>query len=113
MKKIVLISALSVIFTYCGTEPKNNAAALEKPNIIFVYLDDLGYGDVSAYGATELITPNMDFLANNGRKFTNGYATSATCTPSRYALLQVSTPGVTEMPKYYLEPLRCLLTPLK
>ena len=87
MKKIVLISFLSAILASCGTEPKNNATALEKPNIIFIYLDDLGYGDVSAYGATGLNTPNMDFLANNGRKFTNGYATSATCTPSRYALL--------------------------
>lgn len=87
MKKLVLIFVLSTILASCGAEPKNNAAALEKPNIIFIYLDDLGYGDVSAYGATELSTPNMDFLANNGRKFTSGYATSATCTPSRYALL--------------------------
>ena len=87
MKKIVLISSLTVLFTSCTTKPKTNAAVLKKPNIIFIYLDDLGYGDVSAYGATELNTPNMDFLANNGRKFTNGYATSATCTPSRYALL--------------------------
>ena len=87
MKKLVLIFVLSIILASCGTEPKNNADALEKPNIIFIYLDDLGYGDVSAYGATELATPNMDFLANNGRKFTSGYATSATCTPSRYALL--------------------------
>ncbi|MEM9897113.1 MAG: sulfatase-like hydrolase/transferase, partial [Bacteroidota bacterium] len=49
--------------------------------------DDLGYGDVGAYGATELPTPNMDSLINGGVKFTNGYASSATCTPSRYALL--------------------------
>ncbi|SDW83344.1 Arylsulfatase A [Lutibacter oricola] len=58
-----------------------------KPNIVVIYLDDLGYGDLSAYGATELQTPNMDVLANDGVKFTNGYATSATCTPSRYGLL--------------------------
>jgi arylsulfatase A-like enzyme len=58
-----------------------------KPNIIVIYLDDLGYGDLSSYGATELQTPNMDVLANEGVKFTNGYATSATCTPSRYGLL--------------------------
>ena len=87
MKKLVLIFILSTILASCVKQPKNNADALEKPNIIFIYLDDLGYGDVSAYGATELSTPNMDFLVNNGRKFTNGYATSATCTPSRYALL--------------------------
>lgn len=60
---------------------------VEKPNIVIIYLDDLGFGDLSCYGATELNTPNMDFLANNGIKFTNAYATSATCTPSRYGLL--------------------------
>lgn len=59
----------------------------DKPNVIILYLDDLGYGDVSAYGATELATPNIDRLANGGIRFTNGYATSATCTPSRYGLL--------------------------
>jgi arylsulfatase A-like enzyme len=58
-----------------------------KPNIIFIYADDLGYGDVGAYGSIDLKTPNMDELANNGLLFTNGYASSATCSPSRYALL--------------------------
>jgi arylsulfatase A-like enzyme len=53
----------------------------QHPNIIIIYTDDLGYGDVSAYGATEIRTPNMDFLANNGVQFTQGYASSATCTP--------------------------------
>ena len=57
------------------------------PNIVIIYLDDLGYGDVSSYGATELSTPNIDALAEGGVRFTNGYASSATCTPSRYALL--------------------------
>ena len=60
---------------------------VKKPNIVVIYLDDLGYGDLSSYGATELKTPNIDVLANGGIKFTNGYATSATCTPSRYGLL--------------------------
>ena len=59
----------------------------KKPNIVVIYLDDLGYGDLSSYGATELQTPNIDALATGGIKFTNGYASSATCTPSRYALL--------------------------
>ena len=58
-----------------------------KPNIIIVYMDDLGYGDVSYNGATRLQTPNMDAMAMAGMRFNSGYATSATCTPSRYALL--------------------------
>jgi arylsulfatase A-like enzyme len=64
-----------------GNEIKN------KPNIIIVYADDLGYGDVGAYGATALITPNIDKLAEGGVRFTDSHSTSATCTPSRYALL--------------------------
>lgn len=62
------------------------------PNIVLIYLDDLGYGDVSAYRSGTLQTPNMDRLANGGVRFTNGYASSATCTPSRYALLTGTYP---------------------
>lgn len=62
-------------------------AQKNRPNIILIYADDLGYGDVSAYKKGTLSTPNMDKLANGGIRFTNGYATSATCTPSRFALL--------------------------
>ncbi|MGJ8758938.1 MAG: sulfatase family protein [Polaribacter sp.] len=75
--------------TSCKSEKtaKKTTDISEKPNIVVIYLDDLGYGDLSAYGATEIQTPNIDALANGGIKFTNGYASSATCTPSRYALL--------------------------
>lgn len=59
----------------------------KNPNIVIIYVDDLGYGDVGFNGATEIKTPNLDYLANRGARFTNGYASSATCTPSRYALL--------------------------
>ena len=59
----------------------------QTPNIIIIYADDLGYGDVSSYGVGKLQTPNIDMIANNGTKFTNGYSSSATCSPSRYALL--------------------------
>lgn len=58
-----------------------------KPNIIVIYADDLGYGDVGCYGAETIATPNLDALAARGTRFENAYATSATCTPSRYALL--------------------------
>ena len=63
------------------------AFAAEKPNVIVILADDLGFGDVSAYGSTTISTPNIDRLANGGVCFTNGYATSATSTPSRYGLL--------------------------
>lgn len=66
--------------------------AKRNPNIVLIYLDDLGYGDVSAYQSGTLHTPNMDVLANGGMRFTNGYASSATCTPSRYSLLTGTYP---------------------
>ncbi|MBT31983.1 MAG: arylsulfatase [Thalassobius sp.] len=80
---------LSIILTSCTGKIENQTKeqASSLPNIVIIYLDDLGYGDVGAYGSTELKTPNIDKLANGGIRFTNGYATSATCTPSRYALL--------------------------
>jgi arylsulfatase A-like enzyme len=72
----------------CQPGQKNKKSESGKlPNIVVIYTDDLGYGDVGAYGATGLRTPNIDKLAEGGVRFTAGYATSATCTPSRYALL--------------------------
>ncbi|TLV00869.1 sulfatase family protein [Dyadobacter luticola] len=59
----------------------------QKPNVIFIYADDVGYGDLSSYGATKIKTPNIDRLAKEGIRFTNAHATSATCTPSRFALM--------------------------
>ncbi|XMO85347.1 arylsulfatase [Algibacter sp. AS12] len=59
----------------------------EFPNIVLINADDLGYGDLSCFGATKLNTPNIDKLAEEGRMFTDAHAASAVCTPSRYALL--------------------------
>ena len=89
LKQIGCIIAI-FIATSCGEQKEKKEvppSKNEQPNIVIIYLDDLGYGDVGAYGATELKTPNMDRLVNEGVKFTSGYASSATCTPSRYALL--------------------------
>ena len=63
------------------------AAAAETPNIILIYADDLGFGDVSCNGATAVRTPNIDRIAKEGVNFSAGYATSATCTPSRFSML--------------------------
>ncbi len=62
-------------------------AAPAKPNIIIILADDIGYGDLGCMGATRVKTPNLDRLAAGGIRFTDGHAASATCTPSRYALL--------------------------
>jgi arylsulfatase A-like enzyme len=59
----------------------------EKPNIIILYVDDLGYADVGCYGVKGVATPNIDSLAHHGVRFTDAHCPSATCTPSRYSLL--------------------------
>lgn len=63
------------------------ARAAEKPNIVIIIADDLGYGDVSCNGATAVKTPNIDRLAAEGRRFTSGYCSASTCTPTRFSLL--------------------------
>jgi arylsulfatase A-like enzyme len=63
------------------------AVSRRQPNIVLIYADDVGYGDIGCYGATGVKTPNLDRLAKTGIRFTNVHASSATCTPSRYSLL--------------------------
>ncbi|MEM1443584.1 MAG: arylsulfatase, partial [Verrucomicrobiota bacterium] len=62
-------------------------SAAEKPNIVLIFADDLGYGDVGCYGATKVRTPHLDQLATEGKRFTDAHSASAVCTPSRYAML--------------------------
>lgn len=57
------------------------------PNVILIITDDLGWGDLSCYGAQEIQTPHIDRLAAQGQRFTNAYAPSSTCTPTRYAIM--------------------------
>jgi len=63
------------------------SASDEPPNVVVIFADDLGYGDLSCYGATKLKTPQIDRLAAEGRRFTDAHSASAVCTPSRYALV--------------------------
>lgn len=63
------------------------AIAAEKPNIIVIMADDLGYGDVSCNGTSAVQTPNIDRIAQEGLRFTSGYCSASTCTPTRYSLL--------------------------
>ncbi|MDX1286438.1 MAG: sulfatase-like hydrolase/transferase, partial [Draconibacterium sp.] len=86
----IVATAFLSITLFVGCQSKSGKTETEqptKPNVVIVYMDDLGYGDMGAYGATEIETPNFDKLANGGVMFTDGHATSATCTPSRYGLL--------------------------
>lgn len=89
---LISIGFFTACGTKTGTENQQEEAPKDQPNIIVIYADDLGYGDVGAYGSTKLKTPNIDRLAAGGLRFTDGYATSATCSPSRYALLTGSYP---------------------
>ena len=77
--KYKLLVICSLLFT--------GIKAQQKPNIVFIYTDDLGIGDLSCYGATKIATPYIDKLSAEGALFTNAHATSATCTPSRFSLL--------------------------
>src|SRR6056300_111259 len=86
-----IILFITFIALSCNSSQKKEVVDAKidskKPNIVVIYLDDLGYGDLSSYTATEIQTPNIDAIASGGIKFINAYASSATCTPSRYALL--------------------------
>ncbi|MGJ8695456.1 MAG: sulfatase family protein [Verrucomicrobiaceae bacterium] len=61
--------------------------AAEKPNVIVIMADDMGYGDLSCYGASTFKTPHIDALAASGQRFTSGYCSASTCTPTRYSFL--------------------------
>ncbi|MEK7751541.1 MAG: sulfatase-like hydrolase/transferase, partial [Acidobacteriota bacterium] len=62
-----------------------SAAAAQRPNIIVMLADDLGYGDLGCYGAIQAKTPNLDRLAAGSVRFTDAHSSSATCTPTRYS----------------------------
>jgi arylsulfatase A-like enzyme len=71
----------------CASCESQKKPDVKKPNVIVILADDLGYGDVSCYGSRTVNTPNIDRLANEGLRFTQGFSTSATSTPSRYGLM--------------------------
>lgn len=68
------------------------SVTVSRPNVVVMYADDLGFGDIGCYGGRGVPTPNIDRLAVEGVRFKQGYATAATCTPSRYSLLTGSYP---------------------
>ena len=86
LHKRIVITGFTAICIFCSCQPKSMP---ENPNIIIIMADDLGYGDVGAYGAKKenVKTPNIDKLAEGGLKFTSGYCSASTCTPTRYSFL--------------------------
>lgn len=73
--------------TLLAISPVLRAAPEEKPNIIVIYADDLGYGDLGCYGHPTIATPNLDRMATEGMRFTDFYSAAEVCTPSRAALM--------------------------
>jgi arylsulfatase len=83
-----LLIILSLLLFACNNQqPSNTTTSNEKPNIIYILADDLGYGDLGCYGQQKIETPNIDALAKEGMKFTQHYAGSPVCAPSRCVLL--------------------------
>ena len=81
LKRLCPIGCVVVLFAV------NAVAANDRPNIIYVLADDLGYGDLSCYGQSTLKTPNLDQMAAEGMRFTRHYAGSTVCAPSRCVLM--------------------------
>lgn len=80
-----VLAALSLLITEFSVAAEKLSA--ERPNVVVIMADDMGYGDLSCYGAHSLQTPHLDRLAAGGVRFTSGYCSASTCTPTRYSLL--------------------------
>jgi arylsulfatase A-like enzyme len=87
MKKLISNLALVLVLFSLVSTKKQEKLNIDKPNIIYIMADDLGYGDLGCYGQKIIKTPNLDKMASEGLRFTNFYSGSTVCTPSRYALM--------------------------
>ena len=83
----IAIHLTTVLLVTSTCVPASADKPSERPNIVYIISDDLGYGDLGCYGANIVKTPNLDKLAAQGCRFTNAHSTAAVCTPTRYALL--------------------------
>lgn len=83
----VLPRLASIAILLVGAITSASAATPERPNIIFILADDLGYGDISCFGQTKIQTPHLDRLAAEGMRFTHAYSGATICSPSRNVLL--------------------------
>lgn len=92
--RLSIVSALLISWTFFP----GAAASAERPNILVILADDLGYGDLSCYGAKDLRSPNIDRLAASGVRFSNFYANCTVCSPTRAALMTGRYPELVGVP---------------
>lgn len=85
--RTALLFPILIALLACSTKQKNMPQADKKPNIIYIMADDLGYGDLGCYGQKLIQTPNIDLLAKEGMRFTDHYAGTSVCAPSRCVLI--------------------------
>jgi arylsulfatase A-like enzyme len=87
-KALLLVSFILLVCSYVQSQ---------RPNIIYIMTDDMGYGDLSSYGRKDYLTPNMDKLASQGIKFVNAYSAGSLCTPTRAAFITGRYPARTHV----------------
>lgn len=90
-KNVLLLLITAMVISLVGNAQTTHT--INHPNIIFIYIDDMGYADLSCYGNTEIQTPNMDRLAKEGIKFTDFYVSSPVCSPSRAGIITGESPA--------------------
>ncbi len=91
IKCLILLVYLLIGIAIGSSQAQNTSPAL--PNIVYILADDLGYGDIGAYGQEKIETPNIDALAQEGMTFTQHYSGSPVCAPARYMLMTGKHPG--------------------
>ncbi len=84
---LTVVLSVSAGRAHAADDAPSKAVTKARPNIVLIYADDIGYGDLSCYGATKVQTPHVDRAARAGVRFVDGHSASATCTPSRYAMM--------------------------
>ena len=91
-------AAIIIILQICVIAGGAMAQSLSRPNVVFIMVDDLGYGDLSGYGARDVRTPNLDALAARGLRFSRFYANAPVCSPSRASLMTGQYPDLAGVP---------------
>jgi arylsulfatase len=87
MKNLILLNLITILLFSCQEEKKSIEPEVQKPNIIYILADDLGYGEIGAFGQEKIETPNIDALSKEGMIFTQHYSSAPVCAPARYMFL--------------------------